>query len=401
MRVLAVGNIYPPHDLGGGYELTWRSSMLALRDRGNDVRVLTSAYRAPDLPPTEELDPGVHRELRLYWEQHAFPRRGIRSRWQIERHNGATLARHMAEFKPDVVNWWGMGGLSMSLVERVRREGLPAVGVVGDEWLVWGPKADAWARPFRRRPRLARLVEWITGLPTRPDIGAGATWLFNSEFVRGKTASAGVSLPHSAIAHPGIEVELFGPAEPPAPWAWRLLYLGRLDSRKGVQTVIEAMPLLPVETTLVLQGSGDEEYVGSLRELVGRLGLENRVTFSQAPRGQLREVYAACDAVVFPVVWDEPWGLVPLEAMAVGCPVVATGTGGSAEYLQHETNCLLFSPTTSAQALSDAVTRLAYDEALRERIRAEGQRTAARYTEQAYNEAIAAALRSAADGAAG
>ncbi len=51
---------------------------------------------------------------------------------------------------------------------------------------------------------------------------------------------------------------------------------------------------------------------------------------------------AAADALLFPVQWEEPWGLVPLEAMASGTPVVATGTGGSGEYLRDGDNCLVY-----------------------------------------------------------
>ena len=51
--------------------------------------------------------------------------------------------------------------------------------------------------------------------------------------------------------------------------------------------------------------------------------------------------YAAADAVLFPVSWEEPWGLVPLEAMAVGRPVLASRAGGGpAEYLRAGENCL-------------------------------------------------------------
>src|SRR3954468_16442588 len=173
--------MYPPHDLAGGYELTWRSSVRHLREHGLEVRVLTSDYRAPALDPELELDPDVHRELRWYWREHAFPRFGLRERIAIERGNAAALARHLAGFRPDVVAWWGMGGMSLGLVERVRRAGVPAVGVVGDEWLRWGPRTDGWMRPFRERPRLARIAERATGLPARVDFGAAGLWLFNSE----------------------------------------------------------------------------------------------------------------------------------------------------------------------------------------------------------------------------
>jgi glycogen synthase len=389
MRVLAVGNIYPPHAPGGGYELTWRSAMRHLCDRGHEVRVVTSDHREPGIGAAEEQ--GVHRELPWYWRDHAFPRRALRGRIQLERAAGAALGRHLREFRPDVVNWWGMGGMSLGLVERVRRAGLPAVGVVGDEWMVWGPRVDAWTRGCRRLGRAAPIAERLTGLPVRPALRSAATWLFNSDEVRRRSIAAAGPLDRALVEHPGIDDGLFEPA-PPRPWRWRLLYLGRMDERKGVHVALEALAKLPGEATLTLQGGGDSGYVDRLRARIGELGLAERVTFSAEPRERLTEVYAAADAVVFPVQWDEPWGLVPLEAMAVGRPVVASGTGGSAEYLHHEHNALVYSPRQSAEALAAALHRLAADERLRERLRSGGFDTAERFSERRYNEAIEAAL---------
>jgi glycogen synthase len=93
--------------------------------------------------------------------------------------------------------------------------------------------------------------------------------------------------------------------------------------------------------------------------------------------------------VAFPVEWSEPWGLVPLEAMAVGRPVVATGLGGSAEYLEHEGNALLFE-VADADALRSALQRLAADPALRERLRERGLATAAAHSEATFLEALVA-----------
>jgi glycosyltransferase involved in cell wall biosynthesis len=384
--------MYPPHDLGGGYEITWRASVEHLEQAGHEVRVLTSDYRAPGVEGNGEGD--VHRELRSYWEDHAFPRLGPRERLRRERFNANVLERHLGEFSPDVVNWWGMGGMSLGLIERVRLRGLPAVGVVGDEWMVWGPRADAWQRPFRRWRPLGRAVERMTGCPTRTNLGASAHWLFNSDHVRRRSGAS--SYPHAGVAHPGIDDGLFRAAEE-QPWGWRLLYLGRLDPRKGVDTAVAALALLPPQATLVLQGSGDSAYTSELREQAERLGVADRVRFSALPRAALPDVYAASDAVLFPVRWEEPWGLVPLEAMAVARPVVATGTGGSSEYLRHERNALIYEPRDSAEALAAAVTRLAREPELRARLRAEGLATAARYTERAYNEAIAAAIEAVAN----
>jgi glycosyltransferase involved in cell wall biosynthesis len=386
--------MYPPHDLRGGYELTWRGSVSHLRANGHEVRVLASDYRSPELAPSEEFDEEVYRDLRWYWRAHEFPPHSWRERLELERHNAAVLDLHLAEMRPDVVAWWQMGGMSIGLVERVRRLGVPAVGVIGDEWLRWGPRADAWLKPFQGRRRIAALAERMTRLPTYVDLDGAATWLFNSGVTESKSAEEGLVLSRTGIAHPGIDDRLFRPADP-SPWRWRLLYLGRLDSRKGVHLAIEALGLLPPEATLVIQGSGgNSPYVQLLRARASELGALDRVTFSSRPRAELPAVYADADALLFPVQWDEPWGLVPLEAMAVGRPVVATGTGGSREYLEHERNCLVFTPRDSPEALATAVRRLAADEGLRERLRREGLATAARFTEQAYNDAIERALQS-------
>jgi glycosyltransferase involved in cell wall biosynthesis len=108
------------------------------------------------------------------------------------------------------------------------------------------------------------------------------------------------------------------------------------------------------------------------------------------PRERLAAVYAAHDVVLFPVRWSEPLGLVPLEAMAVGVPVVATGTGGSSEYLIHEQNCLLVEPG-NAEALAAAAQRVMGDEVLRQTLVAKGRETAERNSLETSAAAVEAA----------
>ena len=125
-----------------------------------------------------------------------------------------------------------------------------------------------------------------------------------------------------------------------------------------------------------MAGSGPATLLAELAELAERLGVAERVTFAGAvARADLPALYERHDAVVFPVVWEEPWGLVPLEAMALGRPVTASGRGGSSEYLRDGENCLLHVPGDAA-SLAETVRRLAGDAALRERLLAGGLRAA-------------------------
>src|SRR5581483_5286466 len=118
-------------------------------------------------------------------------------------------------------------------------------------------------------------------------------------------------------------------------------------------------------------------------------------------RETLREHYARADALLFPVRWDEPWGLVPLEAMAVGTPVIASGRGGSGEYLEDGANCLIFDPDGGAEALAARVMELAGDEELRARLRAGGEATSAEIPSDGFIAAAERTLSRAAESAAG
>ena len=387
MRVLTVGNMYPPHHQGG-YELLWRASVEQLRAAGHEVRVLTTDHREDDPDPGLDEGADVHRELRWYWSDHEFPQLSVGDRRALERHNLTVFDRHRAEFAPDAVAWWAMGGMSLSLLERARRRGLGAVAVVIDEWPVYAPLVDGWQRAFGR-PVVGAVAGAVTRIPTGLRLERDASWLFASAYLRERAVAAGLALGEAPVVHPGIDPASFPEAEERR-WDGSLLCLGRLDPRKGVATAIEALGSLP-GCTLRCVGAGDGGHGERLAALAAERGLGSRVRFERPPRDALAGVYAGSDALLFCVEWPEPFGLVPLEAMAVGTPVVATGTGGSAEYLRDAENCLLVEPG-DADAVAAAVRRLAGDPELRERLRAGGLETAAAHDLSRFTEAIAAEL---------
>jgi glycogen synthase len=384
--VLTVGNLYPPHHFGG-YEIVWHSAVEHLRKQGHEVRVLTTDTRTE--APDAEIERDVHRELRWTMQNGRIEPLGLRESYQLARHNHRTLERHMDEFRPEVVSWWAMGGLTLGLLDAASRRGLPAVAFVHAEWLDWGRWADPWIRNFRgpRRSRLVPVAQALLGISVEPNYADAARYVFVSEHTRRHALSLGLGLNDTGVAHSGIHPDFLDPA-PEAPWEWRLLYVGRLDLSKGVDTAVEAMRHLPAETRLELIGGWDSAEEARLRRLAEAVRVAERVRFrGQRGRGEVAEAYGRADAVVFPVRWEEPWGLVPLEAMGRGRPVVATGRGGSGEYLRDEHNCLLFD-ADNAEALAAALRRLASDETLRTRLRRGGRETAARHTDQALNEAV-------------
>jgi glycosyltransferase involved in cell wall biosynthesis len=394
--VLTVGNLYPPHHFGG-YEIVWHSAVEHLRRRGHTVRVLATDTRtgAPDAEDEED----VHRELRWTLGDGRIEPLGVRESLGLARHNHRALARHLDEFRPQVVSWWAMGGLTLGLLDTPRRRGLPAVAFVHAEWLDWGRWADPWVHGFRgRRSRLIPIVESVTRMPVEPDYASAARYVFVSEHTRRHALSLDLGLTDTGVAHSGIHTDFLDPA-PEGPWTWRMLYVGRLDPNKGVDTAVEAMRHLPAQAQLELIGGWDSNEEARLLGLARDFGVAERVRFGgQRGRQEVAEAYGRADVVVFPVRWDEPWGLVPLEAMARGRPVVATGRGGSAEYLRHEDNCLLFE-ADDPEGLAAALRQLASDDALRARLRRGGLETAARHTDEVFNESVEEELtRAAAQG---
>jgi glycosyltransferase involved in cell wall biosynthesis len=292
--------------------------------------------------------------------------------------------------------------MSLSLIEQVRRAGVPSVFSVHDDWLVYGWEADAWTRIWRGRRRvLAQPAELVFGVPTRVDVAAAGKMLFNSDYTRSRAVEAGIDAPGALVIRPGIHRRFLEPVRP-TPCAWQVLYIGRVDRQKGIDTAVEALAELPETASLTVCGSGDPAYITEMHLRAAALGLGERLRFLPFAAGdEVRAIYAASDVVVFPVRWEEPWGLVPLEAMALGRPLVSTARGGSVEFLRDGENALTF-PADDHLALARCIERLAEDEELRERLRQGGKQTAARYTADEFDrrtveEVVDAGVREAAD----
>jgi glycosyltransferase involved in cell wall biosynthesis len=133
----------------------------------------------------------------------------------------------------------------------------------------------------------------------------------------------------------GVNVTAFRPDGPVARRgaAPRLLAATRLVKRKGLDTVVQALSGVP-DAELVIAGGppaarlrGDPEYRRLVR-LAGELGIASRVSFrGRVARQDMPALMRSADLAVS-VPWYEPFGMVPLEAMACGVPVVASAVGG-------------------------------------------------------------------------
>lgn len=181
----------------------------------------------------------------------------------------------------------------------------------------------------------------------------------------------------------GTDTALFRPhaAAPPAAGdaarakTFHFLYAGRLTADKGVHVLISAFAQVQREhphCRLLIAGSSffaNAPQTPYQRQLAHQaLPLARAIVFSGfVPQARLRLMYADADAVVVPSTWQEPFGLVALEAMASQRCVIASAVGGMPELVAHERTGLLVAPGDQA-ALAAAMARVVQDPALRLRL---------------------------------
>jgi glycosyltransferase involved in cell wall biosynthesis len=152
---------------------------------------------------------------------------------------------------------------------------------------------------------------------------------------------------HISIVPCGVNTELFSPDGPGEAKSHRkrIIVVGRLVRRKGVDEVVQAMKGLPMVELVIVGGSGgsdpDAERISALAQAEG---VANRVMLrGPLPNIEIPRLLRSADLVVcFP--WYEPFGIVAIEAMACGRPVLAAAVGGLAETVVAGTTGMLVAP---------------------------------------------------------
>lgn len=153
---------------------------------------------------------------------------------------------------------------------------------------------------------------------------------------------------------------------------YELLFVGQLIRSKGLDVLLKALALLPPVYRLIVAGTGRQE--ASYRKLAASLQLQERVDFlGVLPQRELVTYYRRAGCVVVPSRWPEPFGLVGLEAMQWGAPVVACNVGGIPEWLEEGKNGLLVS-ANAPKAIAQAVLKICENPPLAQSMGHEGQK---------------------------
>jgi glycosyltransferase involved in cell wall biosynthesis len=172
----------------------------------------------------------------------------------------------------------------------------------------------------------------------------------------------------------------------------RVVFAGRIVTPKGVEVLIRAAATVDAEFVIC----GDGWRLDAMRRLARRLGVQERVAFKGWLSGEdLAHELAEASVVAMPSVWPEPFGLVGIEALAAGRPVVASATGGVGDWLADGVSGLCVAPG-DAPALARALDELLADPDRQQRMGAAGREmVATRFSPERHVAALREAYRAA------
>jgi phosphatidyl-myo-inositol alpha-mannosyltransferase len=335
-------------DAPGGVQVHVRQLAHRLQDRGHDVLILAPARSAP----REPFVVAVGRPVRVPYNGSIAPI----CPWPS---SARRVAGALDEFRPDVVHAHEplVPGTGM-FATRKRGEPVVATFHAYADRAITLSLMEPLLRPVWRRlwARIA-VSEAAASFVVRR---------FHGHRVR--------------VIPNGVETEEFARAEPATlPPGRKVLFVNRLDPRKGFATMVDAFRrLATTHQDLVLVVAGD----GPDRNAIRRLSppLRGRVIMlGNVPHDRLPSFHAACDVFCAPATGRESFGIVLVEALAAGLPVVASDIPGYREVVRDGVDGLL-TPARDAQAVAAAVARILEDAELSKRLSEAGRETANRYS---------------------
>lgn len=390
-RPLRIGFLHPVLGIGGAERLVVDAAV-ELRARGHQVAILTAEWTPARAFP-ETRDGRVDVRVRGGFLPATIAGRlqapcAIARQWWL-------AAAAMAEAYDVLVCDIAPYALPWLRLLRAMPTGRPAPKLVyychyPDQLLA--PARGGWYRAYR----------WPLDAAEGPAMGTADRVLVNSAFTARAVARLGVT--GAEIVYPGVPVEPYAAVPDLTGSEAMWLVVSRFDPRKNQRLAVAAFarlrdvaPDVFDQTRMVLAGGLDEsrredrETAATVRRTITDHGLSDKVTLQISPRDDQRmALLRDCAAVVHPTP-DEHFGIVPVEAMAAGRPIVAVANAGPLETVVDGETGFLCPPTPDAFA--GAMAHLGRDAALRARLGNAGRSRATRFSRRAFGDSLERVLR--------
>jgi glycogen(starch) synthase len=375
VRILVTSTLYPPVVLGG-YERECAMVVDRLR-QDHEVLVLTSDYgRSEGTPHEPYVRPALHALTADGRGALGAPLASVR----------AVRSAHAAlAFKPDLVYAWNGSVIPHAALRVLADSGTPMAFRVCEHWFAGLFAADQYLRELLPADRGAARRSWaalcrglnaLPGMrldPSRP-FPAAISWI--TERMRNGTVMppavrpvlerVSYAVPRSGDLYAAIE-------RVPAPTP-EIAFVGRVTPYKGVDVAVEALALLRdahgITARLVVLGPQDADHFAEVRALAQVRGVADQIDWRGAQETDgVAAALARAHAVIVPSVWDEPLGLVPIEAAFARVPIVASEVGGLGEAMRAGEHALLFAPGDAAAAAAALARTLTEPEETAARVR--------------------------------
>lgn len=352
LKIVTISTLYAPNGVGGA-ELVAKSIAEGLVTRGHDVTVISISPSGRN----EQQNIGGVRcyylpAANFYWP-HVNPRRRslfAKILWHAVDSYNPVMAHRVGRIldaeQPNVVHAHNLQGFSVSALVAACRRNLPVVQTLHDYYFSC-PNSVMYRRNTNCATRCIGCR--VFGVPRRllSNRPAAVTAVSGrllerlEKFGFFRDVAAKEIIASSTTANDGT---VLSRRDLPPGTPLRLGYLGRLDPIKGLETVLRAMRHVPPDVgSLFVAGTGEPSYVTRLkREYPQRnilfLGFVKSSTF-----------FDQIDALIVPSLWEEPLGLVAIEALQYGVPVFASRIGGLQEVIDEGRTGYFFAPGNSAE----------------------------------------------------
>ena len=347
MKILVVTDHYYP-DIHGGYEVGCSLVTEELMRRGHDITVLTSDFNAPAIAERKNIFrilPCSKSQVNSYFLNilHSLYKE-IKSFFILKR-----FFKKYNQF--DIIYVWSTRGIFTTMLLLLENLNIPVVHYLFDTWATdtSGHSPIGWFKKSGRFAFVKCLLKYMYSIfKINP--------LYIPEFKHPQFCSSVIKSQFTAIyggidrpiIHFGMQIEKFPfNCDKKMPMK-KIVWLGRPCDAKGFHIAFEAVTILKKsypDITFDIYGGFDSKEQTYVKDILNKYGNPDYVYFHSAiPHEQIPQVLPDYDFLIFSSMWNEPYGLVPLEAMAAGVVVLTTADGGSIDYSHDGENCVFYIP---------------------------------------------------------
>lgn len=325
-RILVITNLFPPQEFGGYGRKLWEFSAELLR-RGHDVRILSAdvpELARPGMAGTADLEGRVERSLELhgYWRDGRAFNHDDRARCvAVLRANVARILEAVRRHGSEACLVGNLDLVGAHCLGPLTQQGIPVVHCLGNQHPGYSPEEAPRSPLYRPGPA--------------------------SRWVDERLRESGYGFAETSILYPGARVDYFYRPVLPQRDRLRIAFASLYVVYKGPQVLLNALNLLHhagIDFECVMAGEApDAALLEQSRAFCERTGLAGKVRFQGfLDRRGMAALFARSNVLVFPSVFQEPFGISQVEAMAAGLTVVTSATGGSGEIVRHGVDGLHF-----------------------------------------------------------